>query len=77
MPAAKKKSIFANPTVMAQMDKWDMYGSKVYTYNFEGRSNINSLMGVITSILVYIFVINFLVTSTIGMIKGANPTVSS
>jgi len=37
------------------MDNLDMYGSKVYSYNFEGRKNINSIMGCIASIGVYIF----------------------
>jgi len=41
------------------MDSLDLYGSKVYAYNFEGRTNINSLMGVIVSVLVYIFILNF------------------
>lgn len=43
------------------MDKWDLYGSKVYTYNFEGRKNINSLMGTIVSVGVYIFILKFFI----------------
>jgi hypothetical protein len=42
-------------------DDLDLYGSKVYAYNFEGRTNINSLMGVIVSIIVYVFITNFAV----------------
>ena len=59
------------------MDSLDLYGSKVYTYNFEGRKNINSLIGVITSVGVYLFILNFFVNQCIVMFKGLNPTVSS
>jgi len=48
-------------TIMKWMDETDMYGSKVYSYNFEGRQNINSIMGVIASLVVYAFAISFFV----------------
>ena len=59
--APKKPSIFQNKHVQKWMDEQDMYGSTVYAYNFEGRSNINSLMGTIVSIIVYIFTLKFLI----------------
>jgi hypothetical protein len=54
MPKEKlrKPSIFQNKYVQRWMDSTDMYGSTVYSYNFEGRKNINSLMGTIISIIV-------------------------
>jgi hypothetical protein len=54
-------------------DDIDLYGSKVYSYNFEGRSNINSLMGVVVSIAVYLFILNFTVNQTLIMVNGDNP----
>jgi hypothetical protein len=60
-----------------RMDSLDLYGSKVYTYNFEGRKNINSTIGVIVSVAVYLFILNFFVNQCIVMIKGYNPTVST
>jgi hypothetical protein len=59
------------------MDDNDMYGSKVYSYNFEGRSNISSTIGVLVSIIVNIFMIKFLVEQVIVMVEGTGPKVSS
>ena len=58
------------------MDEYDMYGSKVYSYNFEGRTNINSVISSIVSLFVYIFVLKFLVEQTLVMVWGLNPIVS-
>jgi hypothetical protein len=79
MPKQAKKakpSILQNKYVMKKMDDLDMYGSSVYSYNFEGRENINSLMGTIVSIVVYIFTLKFLIEQTLVMVHGKNPSVS-
>jgi len=52
------------------MDSTDLYGSKVYSYNFEGRQNINSLMGTIVSVGVYVFILRFFVDQTLIMVRG-------
>jgi len=59
------------------MDSIDLYGSKVYSYNFEGRQNINSLMGTLVSIGVYLFIIIFIKDQILVMVRGDNPTVST
>jgi hypothetical protein len=71
-----KPSLLQNPYVQKFMDDQDMYGSKVYNYNFEGRSNINSLMGFLISIIVYIFVIKIAIEQTVVMVEGQSPVVS-
>lgn len=54
-----------------------MYGSKVHAYNFEGRTNLNSTLGVICSIIVNILTIKFLTEKTIIMVLGSEPAWST
>ena len=42
------------------LDKIDLYGTGVYSYNFEGRNKVHSVMGVFISLGVWVFIIYFL-----------------
>jgi hypothetical protein len=57
-------------------DKLDMFGTSVYTYNFEGRNNVHSLMGVFCSIFVRCFALFFLYQKTLVSYRGDSPIVT-
>ena len=54
-----------------------MFGSKVYSYNFEGRTSVHSVMGVICSVWVRLFALYFFYDKGMTSYKGANPIVTN
>ena len=57
-------------------DKWDMFGTKVYSYNFEGRESVHSIMGVMCSTIVRLIALYFFYDKGMATYRGSNPIVT-
>jgi len=58
-------------------DWFDLYGSKVYQSNFEGRKNLNSGAGVGCSCFVYCFMLMYILLLATRLVYGLSPVVSA
>ena len=57
-------------------DSFDMYGSKISQFNFDGRDNIHSPVGIFCTILTLFFLITFCVSQLTHIITGYAPNYS-
>ena len=58
------------------MDSFDMFGTRVYSYNFEGRESVHSVMGVMCSCIVRLFALYFFYEKGSAAYYGTNPIVT-
>jgi hypothetical protein len=58
------------------LDTFDLFSKDVQSFNLEGRRSIHSILGLITTALVWLIVFVCFIVKTIEVGTGSNPKVS-
>jgi len=58
------------------MDEFDLYASQLPNFNFEGRKEIGSPVGIVLSVIVCVLVFTISLIKFTEMVSNRNPNIS-